>query len=73
MRFDIGDRWFELGDVPHLPQGQREFCEAIAEKSQWTVKELVDRLKLKSPAPLESRINHLMQKGIVRELTPIII
>jgi hypothetical protein len=70
MRFSIDDRIFELGEVPHLPQGQQEFCNVVSQQSQWTVKELVDRMALKSPAPLNSRLEHLMQKGIVKELTP---
>jgi hypothetical protein len=72
MQFNIGDRSYELVDEnAQLPQGQRELVSALKEKQSWSTREIVAHLHLRSPAPLWSRVEHLIRKGIVKPLTAV--
>ncbi|MBW4421950.1 MAG: hypothetical protein KME13_22495 [Myxacorys californica WJT36-NPBG1] len=66
----INKRQFEITDsTVDLTKTQQDMLDFLVTLDHpVTMREAVDHFKLSSPAPLLSRIDHLIEKGAIKEL-----
>lgn len=69
----INNQHFELTDSDaHLTNSQRETLEFLSSVDRpITLREAVDHFNLKSPAPLLCRLEHLIERGMLKKVSSV--